>query len=489
MDQKIIAFSIAALVAAAGAGAQVVINEISENPAGAAGSNDAVLEYIELYGQPGMDLTGYAVALVKGGSDTNGDDIPEELPEIDEAFSLDGLSLGSNGFLILYNGTPAQSLIPLFLLGEGEVSASFFNTHVPSPFDTNGNLGNDFSSTYVLVRKRPFHSVVAGASVYASGYAFWKDVNQDTDFDGRIDFGFETPTARAVDPLQIIDSFAWSHEGGKEYVRTSDYEISNTGGFNPDSVSRFAYYGANPMHGVRLNSEGETVPTRTADEEFIYGDMLGASIDFTYDPARCGAPTDPSGDGFQDISIGTPADPFRLTPGTFNDHAGTGIAQFRFIAGDLNFDGVVNVADLNLLDAALFGADFDATEDYIDPDTMSPVADPNNPGQNLQSYVFQDRLANAFLAARNLDTHDGVGGANAASPTAADRDVLAGLVGDVPCSPADFAEPFGTLNFFDVQAFLAAFSAQSPGADLNNDDAYNFFDVQTFLQAFASGCP
>src|SRR5690606_28106344 len=135
------------------------------------------------------------------------------------------------------------------------------------------------------------------------------------------------------------------------------------------------YYGSNPMRGVRINSNGETVPTRTADEEFIYGDMLGASIDFTYDPARYGAPTDPSGDGYQDISIGTTSDPFRLTPGTFNDHAATGITQFRFITGDLNFDGLVNVADLDLFDSTLFGAGFDATEDYIDPDTMSPVPD------------------------------------------------------------------------------------------------------------------
>ncbi|MCL4222765.1 MAG: hypothetical protein KJZ65_15505 [Phycisphaerales bacterium] len=483
------AFSIVVLVAAAGASAQVVINEISENPPGAASSNDAVLEYIELYGQPGMNLTGYAVALLKGGSDVNGDGIPEELPEVDEAFSLDGLSLGSNGILVLYNGTPSQSLIPLFLPSQGENSASFFNTHVPSPFDINGNLGNDFSSTYVLVRERPFHSIVGNTSVYATGYAFWKDVNQDTNFDGKTDYGFETLTASSFDPFQIIDSFAWSNAGGKEYVRSSQYEISDTSGFNPDAVSRIAYYGSNPNRGWRINSQGQTVRTRIADEEFIYGDQFGASIDFMYDPTRYGAPTNPDGDGFQDISIGTLADPFRLTPGGFNDHAATGIMQFRFVTGDLNFDGVVSLADLQLFDARLLSANFDATEDYIDPDTMSPIADPNNPGQNLQSYVFQDRLANAFLAARNLDMTDGPGGTNAASPTTADRNALVALIGNVPCSPADFAEPYGTLNFFDVQGFLQAFSSQSPAADLNNDGAYNFFDVQAFLQAFAAGCP
>ncbi len=47
----------------------------------------------------------------------------------------------------------------------------------------------------------------------------------------------------------------------------------------------------------------------------------------------------------------------------------------------------------------------------------------------------------------------------------------------------------GALNFFDVQAFLQAFSSQDPAADLTNDGVFNFFDVQAFLQAFSNGCP
>lgn len=42
----------------------------------------------------------------------------------------------------------------------------------------------------------------------------------------------------------------------------------------------------------------------------------------------------------------------------------------------------------------------------------------------------------------------------------------------------------GTINFFDVQAFLSSFSAG--GADLNGDGVSNFFDVQMFLQAFSA---
>ena len=110
------------------ASSQVVINEVYQKPSRNQGQQmTRFLEFIELYGKPGMDLTGYAIGIFKGGADTNDDDIPNNASEveIDEAFSLDGLSIGSNGFLVLYNGTVSQSLIPLVLPNEGENSASF----------------------------------------------------------------------------------------------------------------------------------------------------------------------------------------------------------------------------------------------------------------------------------------------------------------------------------------------------------------------------
>ena len=58
-----------------------------------------------------------------------------------------------------------------------------------------------------------------------------------------------------------------------------------------------------------------------------------------------------------------------------------------------------------------------------------------------------------------------------------------------PCNVADFATPYGVLDFFDVQAFLGAFAAHDQSADLIDDDMWDFFDVQTFLSAFSAGCP
>jgi hypothetical protein len=48
----------------------------------------------------------------------------------------------------------------------------------------------------------------------------------------------------------------------------------------------------------------------------------------------------------------------------------------------------------------------------------------------------------------------------------------------------------GNINFFDVSAFLAAFSIQNFEADMNNDNEWNFFDVSIFLNMYTTdgGC-
>ena len=47
----------------------------------------------------------------------------------------------------------------------------------------------------------------------------------------------------------------------------------------------------------------------------------------------------------------------------------------------------------------------------------------------------------------------------------------------------------GTLDFFDVSAFLNAFNASDPIADLDGNGSFDFFDISTFLNAFSAGCP
>ncbi|MCA9277368.1 MAG: hypothetical protein KDA29_15250, partial [Phycisphaerales bacterium] len=47
----------------------------------------------------------------------------------------------------------------------------------------------------------------------------------------------------------------------------------------------------------------------------------------------------------------------------------------------------------------------------------------------------------------------------------------------------------GTLDFFDVSAFLGYYQGQDPAADFTGDGQFNFFDVSAFLSAFNAGCP
>lgn len=64
-----------------------------------------------------------------------------------------------------------------------------------------------------------------------------------------------------------------------------------------------------------------------------------------------------------------------------------------------------------------------------------------------------------------------------------------GRLGDPACSAADFVEPFGELNFFDVAEFLEAFSLMEERADIVHDGAFNIFDLLAYLTAFEQGCP
>ncbi len=63
-----------------------------------------------------------------------------------------------------------------------------------------------------------------------------------------------------------------------------------------------------------------------------------------------------------------------------------------------------------------------------------------------------------------------------------------GSLGAGASCPADLTGD-GNLDFFDVSAFLNAFTAHDPAADFDANGSYDFFDVSAFLNAFSSGCP
>jgi hypothetical protein len=59
---------------------------------------------------------------------------------------------------------------------------------------------------------------------------------------------------------------------------------------------------------------------------------------------------------------------------------------------------------------------------------------------------------------------------------------------DQPVCDADLNND-GELNFFDVSAFIQAYTIFDPVADFTGDGQFNFFDVSAFIVAFNQGCP
>jgi beta-glucanase (GH16 family) len=57
------------------------------------------------------------------------------------------------------------------------------------------------------------------------------------------------------------------------------------------------------------------------------------------------------------------------------------------------------------------------------------------------------------------------------------------------CNAADFSEPYGELDFFDLSAFLTALTNEEPSADLSPDGNFDFFDVSAYLSIYSNGCP
>jgi hypothetical protein len=531
-----------ALMACAGASsAQVVITEVFENPPGSSGNNDQRWEYIELYGRPGMDLTGYAVALVKGGNVNASFNPPFPLipgnVEIDEAFSLDGYSIGCDGFFVIGNDKDFLTGVASFLTPnpdfdpdqpDGPANKRYLNgglfttLHIDNPNDTVGNLSNDDSSTYLLVRRRPGFSVVDGQGVYGDGYSFWKDTSVDVNYDSELDWGteasgpgFEGP--RQVEALQIVDEVAWSDNGGKEYTRSEQHEISDTPGFNPDLISRVNFYLENPELGYRFNDDGEVRFTRIADEEWIYGDLpTNYAVTRLFDPERAKGPTDPNGpeyDGscnpddpdapctpvagggllFDDLDITG----FKFTPAGFNDHeSNPDIRQFRFDfagcdgqalpggvdfpRGDFNFDGVVDSADLALITDRLGATLDDTVTEIYDNGTPDDVSD----DYQVAVYRWQVREFQQVLMMLEMDMADGEGGMNAPEITEADVQAVADLGG--PACGGDVTGD-GTTDLADLNLVLANFGQQTSEGDADGSGTVDLADLNLVLANFGCG--
>lgn len=116
--------------------------------------------------------------------------------------------------------------------------------------------------------------------------------------------------------------------------------------------------------------------------------------------------------------------------------------------------------------------------------------------EDVCSYSAQPVIEGAVIPSQPLsafmgETATGVWTLRVSDRSAYDTGVLIesclSITTTVTCSPDLTGD--GVLDFFDVSAFLSAYTAQDPAADFTGDGAFDFFDVSAFLNAYNAGCP
>jgi len=136
---------------------------------------------------------------------------------------------------------------------------------------------------------------------------------------------------------------------------------------------------------------------------------------------------------------------------------GTGEALYAL--GNFTHSGAVPMNHI----AKWNGSSWEAVGSGADANIFGAFVDDTGEGQSLI-------MGGSFNTAGGLTAHH-----------------VAAVLGAPSCQPDLNGD--GDLNFFDVSAFLAAFSANDPIADFTGDGEWNFFDVSAFLAAFSAGCP
>ncbi len=178
-----------AFVAPAGAASPdaLHINEIHHNPEGTDGPN----EYVELRGAPNSTIPANTyLVFVEGDTGTAG---PGDVQNI---FNLSGLTLGSNGFLLLrQNGSPytvdPAATVVSGTSGTGFIGAAGFQA------DTGGDIENEsFTALLVTAPTAPAltNDIDADNNGTADGtaYASWTILDAVASLDPLADYGYAT---------------------------------------------------------------------------------------------------------------------------------------------------------------------------------------------------------------------------------------------------------------------------------------------------------
>ncbi len=417
----------------------VFVNEVFINPPDL---TDTLYEYIELLGTPGMKLDGYAVAVLNGLEEKyyplgSIPPLPNPNCEIDELFSLDGLSLGSNGILVL--GIESSFWYPSLLPDTNFVE---WPTLWNGGLDTTGKISNDGSTTIILIRNRPGHTEADPAN--AAGLLWGKDITHDVyletpvwddnasawvdqwgngnidkgDADGMggnsLDLAGMTTLSDPNDDLEIIDEVSYEDGSGWEYdtdERHGDlgstqpglphrhvHALDDPSNFSPDAISRVDYRttgdGWTPSTGGSGEMSNGNNWQDMATEQWIRGSSEGIGQQFYYlnDPSIDPDAVQPY---FTHVPLwlddGSGNDYDFLTPLSYEIAAGRMNAlALPFIPGDVTRDGVCDGRDIAKIQSVFGNADWIFSNSFdmapegaeVDPNTQIKPWDVDGTGDN-----------------------------------------------------------------------------------------------------------
>lgn len=419
-------------VAAAG----VFINEVFINPPG---SLDSTREFIELAGTPGMKLDGYAIACINGTQQrfyALGSIPPAPVAqEIDEFFSLDGLSLGANGLLVI--GPGVQSNYSTLL---SDARFQRWDTIYNGGLDTPGQIQNDGSNTILLIRNRPGATQANPGNPL--GLRWGKDIAHDDDLitpatdpqtnetvdqygDGSIDSGQpngyggntldlkgESTLADISDDLEVVDQISYEHDRGWEYNtdnRRVDLASSSVGlperrvhalddpqGINPDCLTRVDYRtkgaGYAPVAGATGAMGNGNNWQDTATEQWIRGESIAApagegAAPFLFYDNTANANVDAIQPYLTNVPLwladGAGTDYNFAASNTFQIMAGRVNAfAVPYIPGDVDRDGDADADDIAKL-ASVFG---DADWIFSNSFATAPQGDSGDPATQTRPW-------------------------------------------------------------------------------------------------------
>ena len=295
-----------------------------------------------------------------------------------------------------------------------------------------------------------------------------------------VDVNMSVLVGDAIVPMQFT-----LNKGGNDGTY---YEVEASEGLSSSVEGRFNAFAMSPVNLSRLITL--SVDNDVTDSIGAFsGDLNIDNLDVT---TQGGA-----GNGANDVNdmVFVNIDVYNPTNASFEDGADTNelsidLGTVSMGSGDFS----QSFAFFNIADGGAFGAPMD----------VELISSSGDTGEITTNFVTSSSIesgSSAGFEAMISDTDEGEFSASFTflvyndrglfgSLAAADELILdvSGVVSKGGC-PADFAEPMGELDFFDVSAFLDLFGAQDAAADLTGDGEWDFFDVSAFLDVFGSGCP